>query len=227
MIIIHGENQLQSRLFLQTKIDEAKKKSFSIIRIDGRKAIPEDLIQSLEGDLFFGESKLVVIENVYSGPRSNRQDQLLKILRDTNVPVILWEPKKIDGRRLKGFDKPSQKTFSYPALVFAFLDALKPANHAKTLNLLHQTLINEPAQLVFFLLVRRIRHLLLLSALGREAKIKAAPWQKNRLAEQSKLFKTAVLLAIYQRLIQIEISQKTGRASLGLADQLDLLLLTF
>ncbi|MCJ7827759.1 hypothetical protein MUP65_01265 [Patescibacteria group bacterium] len=227
MIVAHGDNNTASRNYLTDQTDSAKKKGWQVITLDGKTASLTRVTQAIEGNLFFADQTLVIIESIYSAPKSGRQKNILDYLKKTAVPVIIWEPKQIDGRRLQGVPKPSQKLFSIPVILYKFLDSLKPASHQYALPLLHQTLQVEPAQKVFYYLVQRIRTLIIFAQLGSKGAKTRFDWQKKRLNQQADFFTLTTLFKIYDNLYKIDLAQKTGLATLDLPAQLDLLLTTF
>lgn len=226
MIIIHGENQLKSRQFLSVKVNEARQQGMAVVRFEGKKILPQELIQGLEGSLFDHQNRLIIIENVFAGPKSSRQTALIQILKKSTQPIIVWEAKKIDGRRLSAISDKSTQLFEYPKILFVFLDSIRPQNQSRTITLFHQTIAHEPIQLVFYLFNRRLRQLILVdSSYGNELKVPS--WQKKRLQQQAAQFSLDQLLRLYRNCLRIEISQKTGGAVLDLTGQLDLLMATF
>jgi DNA polymerase III delta subunit len=140
------------------------------------------------------------------------------------VNLILWEGKQIDGRVLRGFtDGTKIQAFKLPAVIFKFLDSIQPGSPKLTLNLLHQTLKTQVPEVVFYMLARRTKDLLIAKDLGKKGLVKLAPWQQGRLLHQTSKFSLGGLLVLHQALLRIDWEQKTGQASLPLASTLDLL----
>ena len=134
----------------------------------------------------------------------------------------MWEKKSITPAVKKKFAKATLKEFKLPASIFKVLDSLKPGSGKITLKLLHDCLKKDPAELVFYLLHRRVSQLIQATE---PENLKGAPWQVANLKSQSKSFKVEDLLKLHQDLINIDYSIKTGQAVLPLASQLDLLLI--
>lgn len=214
MIILHGDNLVASR---QKLSEYTKRFDGEVIRLDGRQANLTEVKQALESASLFGQKRLVIVENFFHQPTLV---DYFKMHQAGNL--ILWEGKTIDGRRLASFKKAQIEKYSIPATVFKFLDSLGQDSKV-ALYWLHQTLQHEPAELVFYLLCRRVANLIITADLGVAGLTKMAPWQKSRLAQQAKNFKKASLLVIYKKLLVIDWQQKTGQAAYNLADTLDLL----
>jgi len=225
MILLHGDYQLKSRQQLNELVDQARQKDQEIVRLDGKKIDQTDLTEALRSQSFFGSDRLVVIENLFSRPQSQVKKSLIKIiLRNPDQQVVFWESKKIDGRKLSSIKKFTDiKLFKTPAVIFKFLDNFQPNYNKQALDYLRQTLSDGAAELVLFLLARRVRNLIIAKTSSQD--LQGAPWQKARLYKQAELFKEKKLVNIYQQILQIDRSIKTGQAILGLSDQLDLLVL--
>lgn len=225
MILLHGDYQLKSRARLNELIDQAKEKGQEIVRLDGKKIDQTDLVQALRSLSFFGSDRLVVIDNLFSRPQSRHKKALIGLLKQNpDQQVILWEAKKIDGRKLTALKKfVDIQEFKTPATIFKFLDSFQPKTKKEALSFLHQILVSEAPELAFFLLSRRLRDLVIAKTAKQD--LAGAPWQKARLYKQADNFEEKQLIDIYQKLLKMDRSIKTGQALLGLSDQLDLLVL--
>jgi len=220
MIIFHGDNLVVSR---QRLTQETKQFSGEVIRLNGRQANLDQFQQALEASSLFDQKKLVIVEDLFSRPAGQEKDKILTYLKQpTTANLILWEGKTIDGRRLAGFKNAQVEKYLLPATIFKFLDSLGQ-NKKVSLYWLRQTLINEPAELVFFLLCRRVGDLIIAADLGASGLDKMAPWQKSRLVQQTKNFPLKRLVAVYGKLLEIDWQQKTGQAAYNLPATLDLL----
>lgn len=225
MIILHGENLVLSRQRLTEKVASFQGE---IIRFQGDQLTLTDLKQALESSSLFGQDRLVVIENLFSQRPSQRKDELIAYCRQEKPDnLLLWERKTIDGRRLRSFSQAKIEIFKLSPLIFKFLDSLNPENKKNSLLFFRQTLKQEAVELIFYLLCRRIRNLIIAADLGFPGLTSMAPWQKTRLVSQAKKFSLPRLLAAYQILLKIDTKQKTGQAAFSLTSQLDLWLTSF
>lgn len=212
--IFHGGNYVQSRQALNQHLSTSKLESD---RFDGTKLNEETLTQALESNPLFKNTKLFVIENLLTLPRFKKKDQLLKIIiKNTEQNIFLWEKKALSPAVKKLFIKANIREFKLPASIFGFLDHISLKNY-------HLALINNPAELIFYLLHRRISQLI--QALDDPASLKGAPWQLGKLKTQAKKYKLNQLISFHQKLLLLDEQVKTGQTSLSLAGRLDLLLL--
>lgn len=222
MIILHGENITLSRGYL---FQWAKHFSGEIIKFEGENLTLFQLKQAVESKSLFTQDKLVIIFNLFSRRPSKEKEEILKYCRKEKPKnLIVWEGKKIDGRVLAPFSFAQVKEFPLTPFVFRFLDSLSPQNKKNSLILLHRCLAKDPPELVFNLFCRQIRDLIIAADLGKEGLGSLPEWKKEKLVNQAKKFGLKKLIKIYQKLLEIDYQQKTGKTILPLKLQLDLLI---
>jgi DNA polymerase III delta subunit len=227
MLILHGSNLPASRQALTSQKETAKTKGSEIIELIGKSLDLTSLKQALESTSLFGQDRLVTIEGLFSLPKSKNKETLLDYLKKEKftAELVIWEQAQIDGRALRFFGSKAQiRLFKLPALIFKFLDSLSPRNSKESLRLFQELKKSEPAELVFYLLARRTKDLLIAKDLGKKG-LEGAPWQQGRLLHQAAPFSLEELLRLHRRLLKLDWEQKTGRAVMGLSESLDLLLL--
>lgn len=226
MEILHGENILQSRQELQKGLALAQAKEQEIIWLNGKKAQLLDFKQALETLSLWPNGRLVIIENFFNQPQSKAKKEILNYLKqiapETNL--VLWENKKIDGRKLRGFEKTKTTYFKITPVIFKFLDSLRPGNSRQMLAFLCQSQQTEPAEMLFYMLCRQIRTLILAKDLGKRGLSGMPFWMANKFLHQAQFFSLEKLLFVHQKLLQIDYEQKTGRAVMSLDFYLDLLI---
>lgn len=221
MIIIHGDNQVESRRFLTEQINQARTKDREIIRFDDSKIDFEKLQQALETQSLLGKEKLVVVENLLSkSPSKPVIDYLIKSQPEN---LIIWESKEITPSKLKQF-KATVKLFKLPPIIFKFLDAFLPGNNRQALKLLKETINQSSAENVFYMLARQVRFLIVAHQLGKQGLTGLHPFQQQKISLQAKKFKLSQLLTLHRKLLYIDWQQKTGQAPMDLTGQLDLLI---
>jgi len=222
--IFHGDNIVASRKALFAAKEAAKNKE--IVSLDGKKTSLTDLKQALEARSLFGQEKLVMVENLIA-TRNTQQatgqifDYLKSLSSDTDL--ILWEKKQIDGRVLSRFKNAKIQLFKTPAIIFKFLESIRPANQKITLSLLEDCAKTEPIELIFYMIVRQIRLLLLVKDLGKKG-VHLAPWQYYQLTKQADYFTMEKLKKIYRDLLKVDFKQKTGQLPFDLGKVIELLL---
>lgn len=222
MLILHGENTVLSRRKLVGFIQNFKGE---IVRLEGEKMNLTDLKQAAEASSLFGQKRLVVIENLFARRASQEKEKLLKYCREEKLKnLIIWERKAIDGRSLVSFRFAQIEKFIISPIIFRFLDSFSPRNQKKALYFYHQCLKQEPPEMIFYMLSRRIYDLIIARDLGSQGLANRASWQKAKLVHQAKNFELKKLIFLYQQLLKIDWRQKTGRAAVPLASRLDLLI---
>ena len=225
-LIIHGDNIVASRNHLTestAKLEQAGAQE--IVRLDGEKLTEADLRQAIESQSLFGNQKAVVIEGLLSRRRSKEKDKLINIIAESpaKTSILFWDKKEVTKPNLNKLKDYTAQLFKTPASIFKFLDDLKPRNTQVTLSTLHNGLMSQPPELIFYMLSRRISDLIVASDPKADSLLLGAPWQKGKLKSQARNFSIKQLLSLHSQLLNIDQSIKTGKNLLPLSSQLDLL----
>lgn len=228
MLVLHGDNLVASRNTLNKEIAAAKTSGTAeIIRLDGESLQLTDLIEAIETNSLFGQEKLVVVENLLSRKQQKAKQALFSYLAalKSTVPIILWEKKPLTQAQLKNLPAFARvQLFRLSPKIFALLDSISPGNQKRMLVLLKQCVEEESPELVFFMLARRVRQLIIASEGIRDGSTGLAPWQKQRISTQAKKFEPRQLYRLHEMLYRADKSIKTGRNILSLPSMLDLTL---
>lgn len=207
IILLHGDNQILSRNKLNLYISQAKEKKVEIIVRDGGKLTLEEARNILESTSFFGDNRVSVWENFLSSTKSKDKEKILDYLNKNpvNIELILWEGKSLKNTSLLKFEKI--EIFKIPAFLFQFLDSFSPDNKNECLKKFVQLKSMEEAEMIFFMLIRQIRLLLMAEdQFFDEIQI----WQKSKMVTQCHKFQKGQLLKIYKNLLEIDYDQKTS-----------------
>ncbi|MBM3205513.1 hypothetical protein FJZ41_01515 [Candidatus Shapirobacteria bacterium] len=226
MIILHGDNNELSRQRLRQEIERFKQKGKGeFLRFEAGELRLLELKQALASPTLMGQNQLVLVENLFGSRRTKEKEKIIDDLKKS-LPrnLIIWEAKKIDGRFLTAFKNQILLRFDLPAVVFKFLDSLAPKSAQNSLPLLHQSLTQNSPEMVFYLLARQIRLLILAVDLGKTGLASMEPWRQEKLIRQGQKFGLKELLRIYRDLLRIDTQQKTGQSPFPLVSQLDLLI---
>jgi len=212
---------------LNNLISAAKKQKREIIKFNQKNLKLENLIQALESQSLFGQERLIIIEEFFSQPKSNRQQEIIDYLskEKPSINLIFWEKKILTPGLLRKLSFIDQvKAFKIPALVFKLVESIYPNNQKQTLNYLKETLKNQSAEFIFYMIVRQIK-LLIQTKDGILPKM--APWMLGKLKSQASKFKSIESLKnLYGRLLEIDRNIKTGQTPMSLAWHLDMLLIS-
>ena len=223
---LHGDNQVNSRQKLTDLVDLAKQDKKEVVKLNGLNLKLTDVLQNLETSSLFGQDKFIIIENLFSRPKSDEKDKIIKYLKKEKITpgLIFWEKKEISGTTLRWLPKTWQyQLFKTPVIIFKFLDALRPNNTSQVLSLMHDCLKNQETEMVFYMLARQTRLLIIAKDAGRKG-LAGAPWQIARLLNQAGFFTLKKLVNIYKKLLKIDTDIKTGQTFMPLDWHLDLLI---
>lgn len=240
--LIHGDDIKESRNYF---IEQKKLKKASST-LSGENVNFSAFTQVLEGGGIFGSNKTIFIEDLFNKKRPGKEfESIINLLNShDSFDIILWEGKILTPKQISLLSKTAIKIFKLPQAIFNLLDNLRPNNEKSLITLFHQALKNSDEGFIFYMLIHQFRLLLALSVAsdlrGREAVdlvgpsklpdsideiIRLAPWRKNKLEKQAKLFSFEQLKKIYNKLYEIDLSQKTGALNLTLVQSIDFLLL--
>lgn len=221
--LIHGENILESRNYLNEK--RGKHQGETII-LSGKTVSLGDLKQATESLSILATNRLVIVENLYSRPSKKELTQFISYLITfkTDFDIVLWEAKEITKVGLRKIPSSWEiKRYSLPKVMFAFLESIAPSNNQKMLKLIKDLRKTSGDDFIYLMIVRQIRLLLL----AKENALSGMPsWMIGKFFRQAERFTKEQLLNIYKKLLIIDIGQKTGSAPFALGRDLDLLLAT-
>lgn len=213
---LHGDHHLSSRNYLNEIIDQQKKSGKEITRLDGKKILLNELKEATASQSLFGAEEFIVIENLFSRPKSKAQTETLEWLKDykEEIPIILWESKsigKVLQRKLP--NGTTVKEFKTPVIVFKLVEQISPGKKNQSINVLSQALKVEAAEFLFVMICRQIRLLLLVKG-GQP--ISGAPWMIGKFKKQAEDFTPKILLELYEKLYTIDKEIKTGQSQMPL-----------
>lgn len=222
--ILHGDHVARSRARLQTIIDQARQAQKSITRLDAKRSQTPLLESTLGNPNLFFQSQLIIIEELHSQPITKQKDwaKIIANLDQTNLlEIVLWEKRALTATMLKRFPQASVEEFRVESTLFDWLDSLgNNQDPSKKIELLQKARASEDEYFCFLMLIRQIR-LMIQCKSGHQ--LKAPPFVINKVRSQASHFSTHQLLALYQKLLEIDYRQKTSRQTLSLSQELDLL----
>lgn len=218
--VLHGDHIEASRSeFLKLKAAISGKE---IRQLSGSAIDAQVLIQAMESSSLFGGDTAVVVEDLFArlGRQQKKVEALAQILRERekDCEIILWESKELSATVLKHLGFPTVRLFKMPVLIFQFLDGLVPGNAKKSLETFALLTAKEAPELVFSMVTKRMRQLLMISSGAPLAGV--APWQLSRLTTQAKSFRMEQLKKLYLRLNDIEFAIKSGGSAFDMKSEL-------
>ena len=215
--LIHGDHQLTSRNFLNDLILKQKQLGYQPLRLNGKTLDLITLIQASTPQTLFTTKNIIIIENLFSRPKSKDLEIIFSWLKkyQGETSIIFWESKsigKVLQRRLP--QKITIKEFKTPTIIFKLVEQIDPSNIAQATTSLIKALKIESPEFIFIMVARQIR--LLLLAKGKQ-KIPGAPWMVGKLKKQSQAFTPKELLLSYKYLYNIDKNIKTGQTIMPLS----------
>ena len=215
--ILHGEHVVASRYELMKRIVSAEANGFSVKRLDGKHLDVVTLEASLGTQDLFTPRVLIVIEDLFSLPKSKKKDELIALVHKAMVEVLLWEKKTLTVTQLKPFAGVTIVPFKTSSAVFGWLDMLRPGDLPRILRAFEKAVDQDGAELCFAMLCRQIRLLLQVKDGGQ---LKLAPFMIGKFERQASYFSMEQLLKMHEQLLAIDESVKTSSSMLGLREQM-------
>jgi len=225
VVLIHGNDLVASRNFYF----EEKNKLTETVLLEGEELTFDQFFQTAENKSLFGNEQTILIEEFFTKNKTN-SIELKKIVDYVNAnkdsQVIFWEPIELSKTAQALLKNATVKNFSFPKVLFTFLDNVKPGNFEVLIRLFHDLKQSMEIELIFFMLVRQFR--LMLSQIENGEKIdeakRMAPWQLSKLQKQTRLFGDEKLKILYQKLFELDLGLKTGKIPYSLERSIDFFL---
>jgi len=199
-IILHGDNTPKLYERLTKFIETAKKRGWDITN--------NEINQT--PSLFNKETLTIYRKYNLLSPKKD----IPNILKASGTLVIYHEG-HIPQLFLKELPKDTKiEEFKLPKIIWNFLDNI-------SVKLLHEVIKTEPIEFVFSVLAKRFRDIYWVKT--SEDTLPYQPWQIGKLKRQSQKYTTREVVQIINKLADIDVKVKTGKADL--ISELDLMLI--
>ncbi|OGM20191.1 hypothetical protein A2714_01170 [Candidatus Woesebacteria bacterium RIFCSPHIGHO2_01_FULL_38_9] len=209
LIVLHGDNTLESYERLQKFVEVAHSRVWKVQRAANSS---QNLAEVIVSDTLFQEKRLVVIEDWRLFNKSNLK--LLKSKSDElDITIIIYHQGNLTKTFLKSLPRIDKiEEFKLPKLIWTFLDSFYPGNAKMLFQLLHEITKNEPAEFVFSLLAKQLRDLYWVKT--DSSSIPYPSWRVGKLKGQSSKFTTHQLTNLISNFAEIDIKSKTSDTKL-------------
>ena len=217
IIVLHGDNTYQSYKRLSVFIDEAKNRSWSVVKID--KYDKNLSTKARTSDLFTQRLFIVYGIKILS-------DKDKKWIHDDSVEtegtLIVYEKGLLNKTNQKYLPNDAKyEKFELPKIIFKFLESFYPSNSKECLKYLKMVTDTSPVEFIFSLLSSHIRDLYWVKE--EPSKIPYPSWRVSKLEIQADKFTKSHIKDIIGKLSDIDIKVKTSKTTL--IESLDLLIL--
>lgn len=222
--IIHGDDIVSSRKYFI----EQKNNLGNSITVGGEDLNFDDLVQLFKSDSLFSNEKNIFIENFFEIKKSSELEKFIDYINknSSKVNLFLWEGSELTKNELSFFPKAKVNLFKIQKTLFSFLDSISRSSTNNILNF-HLALKTSDEEMIFYMLIRQFRLLISLrngSSSSIDEVKRLAPWQKEKLQRQSRLFTIDEFKKIYDKLYEVDLNIKTGVYP-NLTNAIDFLLL--
>ena len=155
----------------------------------------------------------------------SKDDRVDYIVKETIAEIILWEGKELTPGFLKKFPRAKVINFKLNANIFKLVENIKPHSGANLIPLFHQLVKTEAPEVVFVMIARQIRNLLLANDQSADYLKEFPSWQKYKILGQAKFFSQKELLSHHRKLLDIDARIKLGATPLTMTQNLDIFFL--
>jgi DNA polymerase III delta subunit len=224
LLLVHGNDLVSSRNFYFAE----KNKLTDVILLEGDGLTFDQFFQNAENKSLFGSEQTILVENFFTKNKSTAIEtkKIVEYVNSNkNLSIVFWEPTELSKSSQALLKNATVKTFSFPQILFTFLDNVKPNNAEMLIKLFHQLKQSMEVELIFFMLVRQLRIMLDLDGSDKIDEVKRmAPWQLGKMQRQAKMFDDEKLKTAYQSLFEIDLALKTGKIPYSLERSIDFFL---
>lgn len=219
ILLLHGDNTVASQGKIdQLRLDVPKEQYYPY---EAKSLAIETLVQTLSSSSLFGpEKKLVVINN----PLGNKTILEQIPAPSEEITLVFCEQKKLTPSQIKSFKSQfsslTDLEFKSDNAIFTFVESIKPGD-LRSVDILEKQLGNEAAEVIFTMLVRQFRLLLLSrnnSKSGPDDWQKLSSWQLGKISSQAKAFSPEQLRKAYVELEKLDYQNKTGQLPYSLME---------
>ena len=225
--VIHGDDQSAGYQYLQSLLTSARYAQTEIIELVADKTSLTDFTQALESSSLFSDSKLLVVFGLFSMRKKPLQKSFFAVINQaTAAPdIIILETKSLTKTQINKIQTENlvSKQFKLPIYLWKFIDYFAPATHRQALSLLLEKLNQTAPELIVFMLLRRIRQLILAQD---KLSISSADWKQAKLNSQSKQFNLNQLVAYHHQLTTLSHYSKSSQNLLDIKHALTLSVLS-
>ena len=217
--LIHGEYNTKSYEKLKEYIAKAKEKNWKVINCSEETGF--SLQETLSSTDLFDTKKVYILDNL-SKLQKKDTDWINKNSKDLKGILLLYSSSKVKTtliNKFKNIDKKEE--FSLPKNIFSFLESFYPTNSVVCINLLHQVLITEKIEFIFYFLSKHVRDLYWVKT--SPSNISYPSWRVEKLEKQASRFTLPQLKDVINQLSEIDLKSKTSKSNL--IDLLDFMII--
>lgn len=222
-MLIHGNDNDSSRKKLQEIISGRDAES---MYFDGGKLELADLLLANEAATLLSTTKTIIIENFFKGTKQKAKEAILdySLKNSGDNLLIFWDDHEV-GVQSKKFPAKQNFKFDFPKLLFKFLDDIGRQKTSVILTYFHELLKEKEVSLIFALIIRQFRFLLMTADLNLKEGLPLASWQVAKFRQQGRAFSHDELMQNYRGLLNIDYRLKNGLTPLKLDQLIDIFLI--
>lgn len=218
IFVLHGDDTAKSYERLKKFTDSAKERSWEISYLDGSDRPFEE---NLSNTSLFGSERFFILRD-FRKLGKKEITWLDKKHADLSGNLIIYNEGVLNQTFVKSLPKDTKfEEFKLPVLIWNFLDTIVPGNPVRLIKQFHKIIEKEPVEFIFTLIARQIRDLYWVKVDPKSFNLPS--WRLSKLKVQSSKFTEEQLISLINKMSEIDIEAKTGKADL--VSSLDLVIL--
>jgi DNA polymerase III delta subunit len=218
IFVIHGDDTAKSYERLTKFTDSAKERSWEISYLDESEAPIEE---NLSNASLFGAERFFILRD-FRRLGKKETTWINKRYADLSGNFIIYHEGVLNQTFLKSLPKDTKiEEFKLPVLIWNFLDTIVPGSSLRVIKQFYKIIETEPVEFIFTLVARQIRDLYWVKVDPKSFNLPS--WRLSKLKSQSSKFTEEQLASILNRMSEIDVEVKTGKADL--VSSLDLVIL--
>lgn len=217
--LICGEDETSSYNFYSELKNKFLAKGYRVFQGDSDNFF--DIIAKVEySSTLFGQKNAFFFQGLLKKLGKNKDFlRLLEFFKKSSADYLVIIDLVDEKTALKFLDSKNVVNFSYPDTLWSLLDNFSPAKKEFFLQKFNEVSKNTAIELIFFMLARRTRELIL----AKEDQLQATPfWLKNKLKKQAQDWSLAKLNAFIDHFHTIDLRVKTSATPYSLKDLLEI-----
>ena len=220
-LLVCGEDSTASRNHIHGLKQSYRQKQHRVVEIT-----PQELDETLKNEMdvnLFGEPTIYFIQGLlaYWGKQKKKSaDEIKKLHENQTIKIINWEANK-SLYDLKMKPSSTVKEFKLDTSVFDLQDMLMPGKKVQFIEKLTKLKQSQDPFLLYSLIHRHTRLLLLLNTGQRP--LRANPYVVNKASGQSRKWETTKLKQFYLGLSKIDQAVKTSSTPFDIPQSLEIL----
>lgn len=225
ILILHGENQVDSRRRLRELIDHSIKKGLNIINIDGPNINKTDFLTIARSPSLLLGTDLLVVEGFFKNKKATEiLNEVADRQNEISTSCLFWEDRTVPVSKIPKKSFIKSEKFDIPKLIFTLVDLVTPQTKKQAIRLFQDRKLRDNCDYFLIMLARQVKYMIWLKEDPDQASLPV--WQKKKIQIQANKFTSKSLRKLHTDLLDLDYKSKSSGLTLNLESSLELLILS-